>query len=63
LLLTERYPYAGPPADAVPEGTTEPGFWPGQDASSVEPAEPTAFADDDPRRAWVHSPFDSEQRD
>ena len=56
LLLTSRYPYAGPPADAVPDGTTEPGFWPGLDAA--EPAEPapeprSGFAADDPRGSWV----------
>lgn len=27
-LLTGRYPYAGPPADALPGGGAEPGFWP-----------------------------------
>jgi uncharacterized protein DUF4389 len=54
LLLTDRYPYAGPPADAVPDGTTEPGFWPGLDAAAEPAPEPrSGFAADDPRGSWV----------
>jgi hypothetical protein len=52
-LLTDRYPYAGPPADAVPDGTTEPGFWPGLDAPETTPPARTGFASDDPRGSWV----------
>jgi Domain of unknown function (DUF4389) len=63
FLLTDRYPYAGPPADTVPAGTSEPGFWPGLDAPAAKPPEPTEFADDDPRGAWVRSPFEPERRD
>jgi hypothetical protein len=53
LLLTDRYPYAGPPADTVPDGTTEPGFWPGLDAAEPAPEPRSGFAADDPRGSWV----------
>jgi Domain of unknown function (DUF4389) len=53
LLLTDRYPYAGPPSDAVPDGTTEPGFWPALDAAEPAPEPRTGFAADDPRGSWV----------
>jgi hypothetical protein len=32
-LLTSRYPYPGPPADSMPEGGGEPGFWPALETS------------------------------
>jgi hypothetical protein len=32
-LLTSRYPYPGPPADSMPEGGSEPGFWPALETS------------------------------
>lgn len=52
LLMTERYPYAGPPADTVPEGTTAPGMWPALDAPRAEsPARPVSA--DDPRAHWT----------
>jgi hypothetical protein len=53
LLLTDRYPYAGPPADTVPDGTSEPGFWPGLGAAEPAPDPRTGFAADDPRSNWV----------
>jgi hypothetical protein len=63
LLLTPRYPYAGPPADTVPDDTTDPALWPALGAPPAEPPAATGFATDDPRGAWVQSPFGSEQRD
>ena len=62
-LLTERYPYAGPPADAMPAGSSEPDMWPPLDPPRSEPPEPAAFAPDDPRGAWVRSPFAPEPGD
>jgi hypothetical protein len=62
-LLTDRYPYAGPPTDAVPDGTSEPGFWPALDEPKPAPSERSEFAADDPRGAWVESPFEPESRD
>jgi hypothetical protein len=62
-LLTERYPYAGPPADALPEGGTEPGFWPASGDQAPELPRTPGFAADDPRGDWVDSPFGSEKRD
>ena len=53
LLLTDRYPYAGPPADAEPDGTAEPGFWPSLGAPEVTPPERTGFEEHDPRGGWV----------
>ena len=53
LLLTDRYPYAGPPADTVPDGTTEPGFWPGLGTPEPAPVERSGFAADHPRGSWV----------
>jgi Domain of unknown function (DUF4389) len=61
-LLTDRYPYAGPPADSIPDGGSEPGFWPPLDAERPEP-EPSGFAGDDPRAGWVRSPFAPERSD
>jgi hypothetical protein len=63
-LLTSRYPYPGPPAESVPEGGSEPGFWPALDpAWTTPPAARSDFADDDPRAGWVHSPFEPGQDD
>jgi hypothetical protein len=63
LLLTDRYPYAGPPADAMPAGTSEPGMWPSLDEpAGDQPASP-GFASDDPRGGWVQSPFGTETND
>ena len=59
-LLTDRYPYAGPPADTLADGGGEPGFWPALGAQRPEP-EPTGFAEDDPRAGWVRPPFAPEQ--
>jgi hypothetical protein len=64
-LLTERYPYAGPPADAMPAGSSEPEMWPSLDpprSEAAESSEPAGFAPDDPRAAWVASPFAPEPR-
>jgi uncharacterized protein DUF4389 len=63
LLLTDRYPYAGPPADALPAGTGDPGMWPTLDQPRGDPPESPGFASDDPRGAWVRSPFDTETHD
>jgi hypothetical protein len=59
LLLTDRYPYGGPPADAesVPEAIAEP---PPLDPelAAAAPATPPSTADPtDPRGAWRDSPF------
>jgi hypothetical protein len=59
-LLTDRYPYAGPPADTVPVGTGEPGMWPSLGAPKAEAPATPGFEPDDPRGAWVNSPFRSE---
>jgi hypothetical protein len=62
MLLTSRYPYPGPPAESVPEGGDEPGFWPALDPSWGTPARSRSdFPPDDPRSAWVRSPFGPEQ--
>ena len=58
-LLTSRYPYPGPPADSLPDGGTEPGFWPAIDSSWTAPPEPPSdFQGDDPRAGWVRSRFE-----
>jgi hypothetical protein len=62
LLLTDRYPYAGPPADAMPAGMSEPGMWPPLDDPPREPPK-WRFAPDDPRGGWVDSPFSTETND
>jgi Domain of unknown function (DUF4389) len=56
-LLTERYPYAGPPAEVMPEGEDDPGFWPERDEPSPSGPGTPGFAGDDPRGDWVDSPF------
>jgi hypothetical protein len=55
LLLTDRYPYAGPPADATHE--------PALPAAPEAPASTPGFAADDPRSGWVSSPFGEEKSD
>ena len=62
-LLTDRYPYAGPPADAVVDGSPDPGFWPWLDAPRGEPAPAPGFEADDPRSGWVRPPFEPEKSD
>jgi hypothetical protein len=62
LLLTSRYPYPGAPADSMPEGGDEPGFWPAIDPSWTTPSPPPSeFPSDDPRAGWVRSPFEPGQ--
>jgi hypothetical protein len=58
FLLTDRYPYAGPPADAesVPEALQESPL--GGDPAAVPPEAPPTSADPtDPRGVWRDSPF------
>jgi hypothetical protein len=62
-LLTERYPYPGPPAETMPDGGSEPGFWPAIDGADPEPPHSEGFAADDPRAGWVNSPFGQETKD
>jgi hypothetical protein len=54
LLLTDRYPYAGPPADTMHQ--PEP-------PEVMPPAHSEGFAADDPRSGWVSSPFGEEKND
>jgi hypothetical protein len=63
LLLTDEYPYAGPPADGVGAGEREPGLPPAPDARTPERPGTPGFAPDDPRGDWVDSPFRAEQQD
>jgi hypothetical protein len=54
LLLTDRYPYAGPPADAAsaPEAPVAP-----VEPWAPEPETPEPPTSDDPRAGWRNSPF------
>jgi hypothetical protein len=56
LLLTSRYPYAGPPAgaDSLPEGAEQAPTAPPPEAGLVTRDD---VAPDDPRGAWRDSPF------
>lgn len=54
-MLTDRYPYAGPPADTLSQ--------PAAPAPQPDPASSPGFAPNDPRSGWVGSPFGEEKND
>jgi hypothetical protein len=55
LLLTDHYPYAGPPADAASVATELPSIEP---EPPEDPSEPAPVVEtDDPRAGWRESPF------
>jgi hypothetical protein len=56
-LLTDRYPYAGPPAGTMHEPAAPPSL------DMPAPATNPGFASDDPRSGWVSSPFGEEKTD
>jgi hypothetical protein len=55
FLLTDSYPYAGPPADAMRGPVAPP--------AAIPPAHTEGFSADDPRSGWVSSPFGKETSD